>query len=81
MLTRVQVLIPHDVLEQARLAAANRNLSFSKFVTQSIAEKVEPEKKMSIYVALKKLAKHIGKKKVKLPPDFATNDDYLYRLP
>jgi hypothetical protein len=81
MLTRVQVLIPHDILQQARLAAVNRKLSFSKLVTRSLEKEVEPEKKMSIYAALRKLAKYIGKKKVKLPPDFATNDDYLYRLP
>lgn len=81
MLTRVQVLIPQDILEAARLAAENRNLSFSKFVTQSIAEKVEPEKKMSIYDALKKLAKMNRRIKKKLPPDFATNDKYLYQYP
>lgn len=81
MLTRVQVLIPQDILQVARLAAANRDVSFSKFVTRSLEKEVQPEKKMSIYVALKELAKYIGKKKVKLPPDFATNDDYLYRLP
>lgn len=40
---------------------------------------IQPKKKMSIYVALKKLAEYIGKKKVKLPPDFATNDKYLYQ--
>ena len=81
MLIRVQVLIPQDILEAARLAAVNRDLSFSKLVTKSLEKDILQEKKMSIYVALKKLAKHIGKKKVNLPPDFATNDDYLYRLP
>ncbi|MBI4065169.1 hypothetical protein HY409_02270 [Candidatus Gottesmanbacteria bacterium] len=81
MLTRVQVLIPNDLLQAARLAAASHDLSFSKFVTKSLEEKVQPEKKESVYIAFKKLAKIIGKKKVKLPPDFATNDDYLYRLP
>ena len=81
MLTRVQVLIPDDLLQAARLAAANRDLSFSKFVTKSLEKEVEPEKKESFYVAVKKLAKIIGKKKIKLPPDFATNDDYLYKLP
>lgn len=81
MLTRVQVLIPDDLLQAAKLAAASRRLSFSKFVTKSLAKDVRMEKKMSIYDALREVAKHVGKKKVKLPPDFATNDDYLYRLP
>lgn len=81
MLTRVQVLIPHDVLAQARLAAINRDLSFSKLVTKSLEKEIEPEKKMSIYEALKKLAKINRRLKKKLPADFATNDDYLYRLP
>ena len=45
-------------------------------------KEIKPKKKMSIYVALKKLAKHIGKKKLKkLPADFATNDKYLYQYP
>lgn len=81
MLTRVQVLIPQDILEQARVAAVNHDLSFSKFVTKSLEKEIQPEKKVSPYVSFKKLAEYIGKKKVKLPPDFATNDDYLYRLP
>ncbi|MEK7119380.1 MAG: hypothetical protein AAB457_01070 [Patescibacteria group bacterium] len=81
MLIRVQVLIPQDILEAARLAAANRKLSFSKLVTRSLERDVRPKKKMSIYVALKKLAKYMAKKNVKLPPDFATNDKYLYKYP
>lgn len=81
MLTRVQVLIPDDILLQARLAATNRKLSFSKLVTKSLEKEVEPEKKISIYVALRELAKYMAKKKVKLPPDFATNDKYLYKYP
>lgn len=81
MLTRVQVLIPHDIFQQARLAAVNRKLSFSKLVTRCLEKEVETKKKMSIYAALKKLAKINKRLKKKLPPDFATNDDYLYRLP
>ena len=81
MLTRVQVLIPTDLLQAARVAAASRDLSFSKFVTKSLEEKVRPEKKMSIYDALRKLAKKNKRLKKKLPVDFATNDNYLYRLP
>lgn len=81
MLIRVQVLIPDDILLQARLAAANRNLSFSKLVTHSLTKEVKPIKKMSIYKALRTVAKLVGKKKVKLPPDFATNDKYLYTYP
>lgn len=81
MLTRVQVLIPQDILEAARLAAANRKLSFSKLVTKSLEKEVEPEKKMSIYDALKKLAKMNKRLKKKLPADFATNDKYLYQYP
>lgn len=34
---------------------------------------------MSIYEALRKLAKINGRLKRKLPPDFATNDKYLYQ--
>ena len=81
MLTRVQVLIPNDLLEQAKLIAVNHNLSFSKFVTHSLETNVKPKKKMSIYTALKKMAEYGKKMKLKSPPDFATNDDYLYRLP
>ena len=81
MLTRVQVLIPQDILAAARITAANRKLSFSKLVTKSLEREVKPEKKMSIYEALKKLAKRNRRLMKKLPPDFATNDDYLYRLP
>ena len=80
MLTRVQVLIPNDLLQAAKLAAASRELSFSKFVTKSLEEKVQPEKKMSVYEALRKLAK-MNRRLKKLPTDFATNDDYLYRNP
>lgn len=80
MLTRVQVLIPQNILVQARLAAANRKLSFSKLVTRSLEKEVEPEKKMSVYEAFRKLAKINGRLK-KLPRDFATNDKYLYRYP
>lgn len=81
MLTRVQVLIPQDILEQARLAAGNRDLSFSKLVTQSLEKEIKPDKKMSVYEAFRKLAKINGRLKKKLPPDFATNDVYLYQLP
>lgn len=81
MLTRVQVLIPNDLFQAAKLAAANRQLSFSKLVTRSLEKEVEPEKKMSIYEALRKLAKINGRLKKKLPPDFATNDKYLYQYP
>lgn len=81
MLTRVQVLIPDDILLQARLAATNRNLSFSKLVTHSLTKEVKPIKKMSIYEALRTLAKMNKRLKKKLPPDFATNDKYLYTYP
>lgn len=81
MMIRTQILFPPDLLESARLYAASRKLSLSELVRHSISAKVKPPKKVSTYTALKKMAAYGKRMKLKSPPDFATNDDYLYRLP
>lgn len=81
MMVRTQILLPPDLLETARLYAASKNLSLSELIRRSVTDKIKPQKKISIYTALKKMAEYGKKMKLKSPPDFATNDDYLYRLP
>ena len=81
MMIRTQILLPPDLLETARLYAASRKLSLSEVIRHSLSTKVKPQKKISGYAALKKMAAYGKRMKLKSPPDFATNDDYLYRLP
>lgn len=78
---RAQILLPKDLFESARMYAVSRDLSFSELVRKSLTDKVKPKEKESVYVAFKKLAKIVGKKKIMLPSDFATNDKYLYKYP
>jgi len=82
MLTRTQVLFPEDILAALRAEAVRKKTSVSALVRHIVADKVVKTRKMKKRPAaemLLQMAKHAYKGKV--PKDFSTNDDYLYRLP
>lgn len=82
MLTRTQVLFPKNLLELLRAEAVRKKTSVSALVRHMVADKVARTKKMKrmpAIEAMRQMIKHAYKGKV--PRDFSTNDDYLYKLP
>ena len=81
MLMRTQILFPEDILESLRSEATSKKVSVSNLVRGIVTEKFKStrKRKLSGVDVMVKMARHAYKGN--LPPDFSTNDDYLYKLP
>lgn len=81
MMQRTQILLPPELLEQLRRKAYEKKTSVSHVVRSALQKEIQKteKKKLTAVDAMLEMVKHAYKGKV--PKDFSTNDDYLYRLP
>lgn len=77
---RTQILLPEDLLTAIRELAIARKTSVSHILRTFAADSLpRKKKKRPAAEVMLEMAKHAYKGKV--PKDFSTNDDYLYKLP
>ncbi|MEK7577705.1 MAG: hypothetical protein AAB492_03785 [Patescibacteria group bacterium] len=80
MMIRTQLLLPEELLANLRALAVAQKTSVSSIARQKLAKDLPALiKKRPAAEVMLEMAKHAYKGKV--PKDFSTNDDYLYKLP
>jgi len=77
MLIRTQILLPQDILNFLRSAAARQNKSVSELVRSIVSEKLTLPKRKSALKTMKEMAKSAYKGNV--PKNFSTDDDLIYK--